>query len=1003
MFLLLIILAWSSVMVGATFLMAFGVLSLLIKMWSSSAFMQNLFNFFSNQPFGLNFFKSGKSAVSLQNVAAGSITQTTIIIIAAVMIIIAVFLYVIAIVELVRAKKRQKISKPYVKAVLVLLPVLGLLYGQVITLLLSGTLILAWILLEAVLFDSEALNNYAEERNLISIYKEERKFEREVNKEGKFTGNADSVVQNKLKKVLDLTEKANTIDNSALPNSSSLETTQKVELSEEINKEEKVNNSSKAYLVWKSKKDQLETLRIDLTSKSDKLNENVKTKFANKFNSKVLKLNCLASHLNLPDEYKVKYLTFDEEKSVETISENLNIENELSEVVNTNFQTSSIDEATSAFGGDSSTAIDYDIEDMHERYSGGNKPGIPQDFVIPETSVKRTQLSRQNYENQLKQFMAYAINLDFNDLKVSGENANASKVEVYNDKNFVEKNLLKEVAQKKQHQEEVIAKKAQELGTMPGTISAPPSFTNVGFEDTNSDTNDNNFVIPKIKGNERVIESKENYKKNLDQYVKNAVNEDLNELPSASYDSVDLIKDVYSDKNFKVENKLLEVAQKKQHQEEVIAKKAQELGTMPGTISAPPSFTNVGFEDTNSDTNDNNFVIPKIKGNERVIESKENYKKNLDQYVKNAVNEDLNELPSASYDSVDLIKDVYSDKNFKVENKLLEVAQKKQHQEEVIAKKAQELGTMPGTISAPPSFINAGFEDTDENQEMPNRFVAPQTKVLKNDEAESIRQYKESLNRYKQNAVNIHFSDLREGDSLSISLLSQILKDKNFKFENKLLEVAQKKQHQEEVIAKKAQELGTMPGTISAPPSFINAGFVDIDENQEMPNSFIAPKADSIKEEIIEQNSTNSMPPVQKLEEEHIVPSMPTVQELEEEHIVPSIPTVQEINVTANTFEASENSSLLHKSIETPSVSNASNSVLDEKIVSELEKRMERLESAISSLNNDKAMNALKDQFEQITKQLDKISNDVGSMKNTSPKSIIDILTKRHTYNQNNG
>jgi hypothetical protein len=97
----------------------------------------------------------------------------------------SIFIVVIAVMELSRLKKSQKVSKPFVKIIIIATLALNLIFGKMATVIAGGTMFLGLILLEIVLFDTDALNNFAEERNLVSIYREEKKFEREVSKEGK--------------------------------------------------------------------------------------------------------------------------------------------------------------------------------------------------------------------------------------------------------------------------------------------------------------------------------------------------------------------------------------------------------------------------------------------------------------------------------------------------------------------------------------------------------------------------------------------------------------------------------------------------------------------------------------------------------------------------------------------------------------------------------------------------------------------------------------------------
>ncbi|WP_338972710.1 hypothetical protein [Spiroplasma endosymbiont of Panorpa germanica] len=101
------------------------------------------------------------------------------------LMVIGAVLISICIIEFVRIRKRQKISLPFIKTLILLLIVFCFIFGFLILIVPAILLIVALIAQEIILFDVEAINNYSEERNLLIIYKEERKFEKEVNKEGK--------------------------------------------------------------------------------------------------------------------------------------------------------------------------------------------------------------------------------------------------------------------------------------------------------------------------------------------------------------------------------------------------------------------------------------------------------------------------------------------------------------------------------------------------------------------------------------------------------------------------------------------------------------------------------------------------------------------------------------------------------------------------------------------------------------------------------------------------
>ncbi|ARU91053.1 hypothetical protein SCLARK_00296 [Spiroplasma clarkii] len=201
--------------------------------------------------------------------------------------VIAITLIAVAISELVRLKKKQKISKPFTKLILILFPICGMLYGQVIVLIASGLLLTAWIFLEIVLFDAEAVSNYAEERNLITIYHEEKKFEKEVNKEGKLIGNIDLVTVKKRQEqsILDQNERANQNSSSMLPKGSS---------------KWKIK-----YEILNEKKAQLVALDEKLQATVSVLNLNEKYEEIWSYNRLVKAINEITEQLGLGDEEKV--------------------------------------------------------------------------------------------------------------------------------------------------------------------------------------------------------------------------------------------------------------------------------------------------------------------------------------------------------------------------------------------------------------------------------------------------------------------------------------------------------------------------------------------------------------------------------------------------------------------------------------------------------------------------------------------------------------------------
>ncbi|AHI53362.1 hypothetical protein [Spiroplasma culicicola] len=707
MFILLIVLAWSIVMVAALFLLTFAALSLTATLWFEKAagtqnFLFKLFDWMSSQPYSIPWFGAGAGGAPnnwvitptlLMMIKGGAIPQWHLFVTAGLMVALSAGLITVAVMELVRAKKRQKISKPFIKSLLVLVPAFGLLYGQNIILIVSGCLLVAWVLLEAVLFDSEALNNYAEERNLISIYKEERKFEKEVSKEGKLTGNVDSETTNQgnQKNMLDQNGKAKINDNSALPKKSkspkwqakyekyngykaelakfrlglqmkapTLTPEQKAEYTKKfnakvkklnffgwilgLNKSHKIpylvlpntsvqtaqsgsaqaepqfNNpkAKKAYLQWKTYRDQLEALRADLQSKAAWMTSVQKEKATNKFNFKVMKVNGLSKKLKLPEEFNIAYLVL--EGSGQTVQNNVQQQTSQPQVapvtptpsaptMEANFQTGSIDEATAAFGGQSSTAVDPNIEDLHERYSGGNKPGVPQTFVAPQTTVHGTRVSKQELDAQLQAKLAFAINMDPSQLPASSQAPDTDKNAIYADMNFKQPDLLFQVAMKAAAKQKEREKRAAANGTTAvATVSAPPTFGGMTFDEVLQDDRivenieemklPETFVAPQTKVHGTTTVSKSQLDAELQARLAYAINMDVNQLPAIAEPANADKTLIYTDLSFKQPDLLFQVAMKAAAKQKEREKRAAANGTTAvATVSAPPTFGGMTFDE----------------------------------------------------------------------------------------------------------------------------------------------------------------------------------------------------------------------------------------------------------------------------------------------------------------------------------------------------------------------------------------------------------------------
>ncbi|AHF60530.1 hypothetical protein P344_00320 [Spiroplasma mirum ATCC 29335] len=96
--------------------------------------------------------------------------------------------------ELARIIKGQRIAKPYIKMFFVALIIASLVFGKVSALIMPTFIFVGLLFIESTLFDVEAIRNYADERNMIIVYREDKRFEREVNKEGKYLGSVTSGV-----------------------------------------------------------------------------------------------------------------------------------------------------------------------------------------------------------------------------------------------------------------------------------------------------------------------------------------------------------------------------------------------------------------------------------------------------------------------------------------------------------------------------------------------------------------------------------------------------------------------------------------------------------------------------------------------------------------------------------------------------------------------------------------------------------------------------------------
>ncbi|AUB32136.1 hypothetical protein [Spiroplasma floricola] len=449
MFAIFIIFAWSLTLVSSIGLLLFGSMALMLLLSGSNpiALISNILQIITKPLFTPVYGSNGVIDSSTQG--AGSNNQLATIIWMTISFFVAILLIVISIIELVRLRKQQKISKPYIKVTMVVLSIILLLTGQLLLVLISGLILIAFILLEAILFDSEALNNYAEERNLILIYKEEKKFEKEVSKQGKLVGNVDlKNLQGDFQKE---NEQVKTEDNSTLPFSTQNE------------------------------------FKVNSFSEDEKLN------IIKKFNTNVTKVNSIAKMLKMPESYHVSYINV---KNTENENDNLNSITQITNIVDTqqvvdiSNEFNNLDDNDSQNLDDSldSQVIILEAKDKEDNLEEDNLNSTQEVFVKQEDSEKESKtqeedsldfsdnnlvnLSQSNEikeeesnkllssqevvstisksenisldENLLRQKLARAVNMDLNQL-IESKEPDADKNLIYSDFNFNQPDLASQV------------------------------------------------------------------------------------------------------------------------------------------------------------------------------------------------------------------------------------------------------------------------------------------------------------------------------------------------------------------------------------------------------------------------------------------------------------------------------------------------------------------------------------------------------------------------------
>ncbi|QED23986.1 hypothetical protein [Spiroplasma citri] len=177
MFVFLVTLGWSLMIIGAIVQIFIAILNLLVM---QSVALPSILNSM-NDIFQKSIFKQEQ----ILSYLTGDIWGYTII---ALTIFVALLVITLVSVQLHRVKKGQLIAKPYIKMIFVTLIIAALIYGKVAVLILAALMFIGLLFIESSLFDVEFLQNFVEERNMIVIYHQDKKLEREVNKEGKYHG-----------------------------------------------------------------------------------------------------------------------------------------------------------------------------------------------------------------------------------------------------------------------------------------------------------------------------------------------------------------------------------------------------------------------------------------------------------------------------------------------------------------------------------------------------------------------------------------------------------------------------------------------------------------------------------------------------------------------------------------------------------------------------------------------------------------------------------------------
>ncbi|AGR41640.1 hypothetical protein [Spiroplasma taiwanense] len=635
MFKFFIISAWTVAIAASASIAMFVALSLTFSIWStSSESLLNIFNSIALQKYITFLTNDSQFLISSSNLENG---EWQVFVTIGLISAIGVSMIVISIIELLRMKKAQKISKPFIKVYIVIISVLSLLVGQVI-LIIGGTLLLfTFVLLEVLLFDSEALNNFAEERNLIAIYKEERKFEREVSKEGKLIDSTDLIQKNQINFQSKIEqEKVN--DNLVLS----------VENQKDLDKYFKNSKLKNNYFKWKKIKQSL----IDTKKEFENMDlKNLNPKQLKKvldFNNKVLNSNEMARNLNIPEFYQMSYLIIGELSNKNDI--NLNFE--VSEI-NSNkkedvlFQEEITLESKSFNSTSNSFIKEQDIKSIDEEDEIYNSYSQMDEEInkLLSSEVKTSTIMKGFDDKFVLSKMKRAINMDLNQLlKIDSSFTNEQEMlEDFGFRNF-----------------EIINNSYE--NSFQFTLIENLKENNEVLNGKNLQKNLNESFIQNNKLLPEIIEIKNlNEELIIEEEQNDALNVNFNQLEINSLISSN-INEIYEDFNFEQPDLTLDVFNQQDLEKNVnkslFANKIDFVATAKPIIDQ----NNLEFEEKEFEE----FIIPNSKKTKSKIENSED--KFAIENMARAINIDLNQL-NESYVSNLKEHEIYND--FKIEDELL--------------------------------------------------------------------------------------------------------------------------------------------------------------------------------------------------------------------------------------------------------------------------------------------------------------------------------------------